>query len=230
MTSVNGVALEFAEEQAAAAMPEPILPDESLDGAALAREHAQGQPLKQEELDWLETHGVAMSALVRSRGGRVDHALVDDVTFLGAFRFEFKRYGLHHKRTERAMTFVARDESGEIVDIVAFNPRDGGRGSWLGRVAMLGEEELGAPRLDGVVLVHFKIIEWLRASRRGVLVVDADRAGARLLDESRLLAAKECQDALRKILTRCLPRVGTWSREENHRTSRPARQEASPSS
>ena len=67
--------------------------------------------------------------------------------------------------------------------------RQGFVGSWLGRVGLLGEEQLDGPRLGAPLQVHPDPLAWLRAGRDGVVIVDPVRAAPMLRDAGPLEVA-----------------------------------------
>jgi hypothetical protein len=69
---------------------------------------------------------------------------------------------------------VARDQTGDADDLVAFD-LNGRFGSWLG-VPVLGLENAHAPRLSDALPVFPNPIGWIANYRRGVVVVDHNRA------------------------------------------------------
>jgi hypothetical protein len=77
-----------------------------------------------------------------------------------------------------AFVFVARDEFGDACDLVAWAPSEARVAAWLGRASMLGLESLWAPRLmhEGALPVCETPLEWLRAERRAVVILDPTRA------------------------------------------------------
>ena len=77
-----------------------------------------------------------------------------------------------------AFLFLARDEDGEPADLVAWAPRENRLAAWFGTVALLGAEDLWAPRLtkERALPVFETPLGWLRAGREGVVVID--RRGA----------------------------------------------------
>ena len=83
-----------------------------------------------------------------------------------------------------AVIFPARNELGDHVDYVAWEPRLNRMASWYGRAALLGEDELFAPRLDPeqALRVHETPLQWLLAERQGVVIVDPRRAASILRD------------------------------------------------
>ena len=77
-----------------------------------------------------------------------------------------------------AFVFLARDEFGDACDLVAWAPGEARVAAWLGRASMLGLESLWAPRIayDGALPVCETPLEWLRAERRAVVILDSMRA------------------------------------------------------
>lgn len=78
-----------------------------------------------------------------------------------------------------ALIFIARDEFGDKVDLVAWSQKTSRVASWLGRASLLGANEVFAARLvdEGALKVFATPLEWLQAERRGVVIVDEKRAG-----------------------------------------------------
>jgi len=77
-----------------------------------------------------------------------------------------------------AFVFLARDESGDPCDLVAWAPGEARVAAWLGRASMLGLDQLWQPRLmqEGALPVCETPLEWLRAERRAVVILDPTRA------------------------------------------------------
>jgi len=102
---------------------------------------------------------------------------VDRVLFSQYGRFEFERHG---KSTAgagcNAFVLAARDRDGRAADIVAWTPKrqpSHDFGLWLGRLPMLGMEQLDGARLGLDALpVHPDMASWLRAGRRGIVILD----------------------------------------------------------
>jgi hypothetical protein len=155
--------------------------------AEIVAEHQQGHTPRQATIDWFLSRDVPILALARSFDDGFDTLLIADVVFLDVSRFEFARYGSKAADVRPACTFVARDAAGDVVDLVAWC-RTGGPASWLGRAALLGEEQLWWPRLGEPLVVHPDPLSWLQASRRGVVIVD-ERQAAPLLRDAGVLGA-----------------------------------------
>jgi hypothetical protein len=77
-----------------------------------------------------------------------------------------------------AFVFLARDEFGDACDLVAWAPGQVRVAAWFGRASILGLESLRAPRLkhEGALPVCETPLEWLRAERRAVVILDPTRA------------------------------------------------------
>jgi len=127
-------------------------------------------------LDWLQRlkdRGVTGEALAEPELPATGHVVFYDG---GSSMFGFPEHG---GQSYEAWLFLARDELGRPSDIVAFEPRRGLKASWLGRVALLGQENLYlAPRFDRerALTVFCDPIEWLIGDRDGVVVIDPVRA------------------------------------------------------
>ena len=158
-----------------------------------------GVNLRQAEIDRAKELGIHPMALVQE-GIVLRHKVVFDRR-----RFEFAR----HRGSDdmvSALVVPARGQYGEFVDLVAWRPPDS-LGSWLGHVGLLGEDQVLGPRF-GPLAVHANVLDWLRADRVGVVVVDMIRAAPLLRDASKLLVATvEHGQVLRKALTLPAPQI-----------------------
>jgi hypothetical protein len=143
--------------------------------ASICEEHALGLTPRQPRLDWLKANGIPALNLAKTWCGTFDFVLSDCIAFIRA-GFEFTRHLRVEDDAVSALTFLARDELSEPADIVAWHPETGRFASWLGRVALLGQEQVFAPRLSDALTVHPRPLEWLAAGRHGVVIVDARRA------------------------------------------------------
>jgi hypothetical protein len=88
-----------------------------------------------------------------------------------------------------AFLFLARDEDGEPADLVAWAPSVNRLAAWFGAVALLGAEDLWAPRLtkERALPVFEAPLGWLRAGREGVVVISRSP-----LSRSRSSTARSC--------------------------------------
>ena len=116
--------------------------------------------------------------------GPFDSLVYDTVAFLAGGRFEFARYVRDATGAKTAIIIPARDEYLEHVDLVALDLDTGETATWLGRIALLGQEWLSAAMFDEPLLVHETPLDWLRAGREGLCVVDPGRAGRLLAGRS----------------------------------------------
>ena len=149
--------------------------------------------LRQSDLDGLTAAGIPILALagdVHGNGLCVMQDLI--VPHRVARRFEFARHDATAGEDVPALIVLALDVYGEPADLVAFH---GGPtpfiGSWLGRVGMLGEDSLWRAR--DALTVHAGPLDWLRAERRGVCVVDAARAASALRDAGTLEVGSQAE-------------------------------------
>ena len=143
-------------------------------------------PLNQRDVDKFVASGVDPTVLVQGRTNSGVSIVRDRIT-TSPRRFEFGRYSRTEFLDGPAYIAVAFDREAEPVDLVAW--RQGFVGSWLGRIGLLGEEQLDSPRFDEPLLVHPDTLSWLRAGRDGVVVVDPVRAAPLLRDAGPLEVA-----------------------------------------
>ncbi|WP_294532608.1 hypothetical protein [uncultured Rhodoblastus sp.] len=163
--------------------------------------------IRQTGFDWLMSAGVPPLALTRDPapfdGFPVTAAQVE---FLDK-GFEFTTYLRDPQRPQRALIILARDIDGEIADIAAWTPKTGDVRFWLGRLSMLGENNILAPRFDEPLPVHETALDWLKADRRGVFIADPARAAANLEGHSLLAENLNFAGQLKKALTRPAPPI-----------------------
>jgi hypothetical protein len=142
-------------------------------------------------------------------GGDLFNALhCDTICFLPGGRFEFARDMRDASGHLLAVVIPALDEWGNTIDLVAWCVDNGAVATWRGEAVMLGEEQINAPRLDGDALwVFADATDWLRAGRRGVVVLDASRVRWRLAEEKLIVADAAFGRRLRDVLRLPEPRI-----------------------
>jgi hypothetical protein len=114
------------------------------------------------------------------------------------------------ERAAAAFIFLARDELGDPCDLVAWEPVSARVAAWYGRPSLLGLENLWTPRIayDGALVIFETPLEWLKAGRQGVVIVNPERAAPLLREAEHLCAPSEKYGRyLRSILTARPPRI-----------------------
>jgi hypothetical protein len=127
----------------------------------------------QAQLDGLRRHGVPAQAIIFDWCDEPVELRRGYVEWIHGNRFAFEdesTSGVVHD----ALIVVARDQTGDPADLVAFDFQ-GRFASWLG-VPALGLESAHAPRLSDALQVHRTPIDWLANYRRGVVILDHNRA------------------------------------------------------
>jgi hypothetical protein len=115
--------------------------------------------------------------------GPFDALHVAEVIFRPGARFDFASEIGSSRGSVAAVVIPTRDECGDLVDLAAWNIDGGAFGTWRGVASMLGEDQLNAPRIgSGALAVFPDVASWLRAGRRGVVVIDPKRARWRLAE------------------------------------------------
>jgi hypothetical protein len=158
------------------------------DPLGILAEHGKGRFIDMATVDWFRDRGVSPINLFQTWVGWSDDVRQDDVVFLPRGTFEFGRYKKDYP-AESALTFICWDAFGDPQDICAWQPATGKTATWFGRAALLGEDNFDAPRLDGGLQVHPDALDWFRAKRYGVVILDPQRAAPILRDAGTLLAA-----------------------------------------
>ena len=144
--------------------------------------------------------GVPATALANDNDGEGFAIGVAKIEKTGR-RFEFVEDG------SNAVVIVARDEAGEPADLVAWLPNEGWFGAWFDALPLLGMHDLFAPRLGEPLPVFLDILDWFRAGRAGVVILDRKHAWRAL--EGVTVAAANIDDgiALRSILETPKPKI-----------------------
>jgi hypothetical protein len=120
----------------------------------------------------LPTHTGLSARGIRETAG----LFVEPVVFLPNGCFEFARNARDASGAVIALVFLAPDDLGNAFDLAAWEPETGRLALWLGRVSMLGQDNLYGWRLGDPLMVHETPLEWLQAGRGGVFVIDHQRA------------------------------------------------------
>jgi hypothetical protein len=112
---------------------------------------------------------------------------------------------------EFAHVFPAFDSDG-LADVVAWSPKSGRIASRLGIASMLGEEQVArASGASKPLLVWHDPVGWLRAGRRGVVILEPEVAAARLASLPAVAEDDAHARHLRSVLKVPPPRIGTMS-------------------
>jgi hypothetical protein len=102
------------------------------------------------------------------------------------------------------------DSMMDPLDLVAWRPNEGRVESWRNRATLMGEDNLGAPRLraSGALPIWRSPVGWLRAQRYGLVPVVKRYVARRLLGHDPF-EAEDAEHAreLRKLLTMPVPKV-----------------------
>lgn len=132
-----------------------------------------------EELLWLFNQGVSDKALWPISGATV--------------RFDGATFDLDHEG-ERALIFRAEDR-GEVIDLVAWQPRTSAVASWRGQAFCLGDmESIFNPATyfaADALRVHATPLDWLMADRDGIVIVRPDLVPAYLASCQRIRCSNQ---------------------------------------
>jgi hypothetical protein len=177
------------------------------DPLGILAEQGKGRFLDMAAMNWFRNRSVSPINLLQTWVGWSDYVRLDDVVFLPRGTFEFSRYKKDYP-AESALTFACWDALGDPQDVCAWQPATGKTATWFGRAALLGEDNLYAPQVDGGLQVHRHALDWFRAKRYGVVILDHQRAAPILRNAGTLIAAStEHGQKLQKILDVPLPRI-----------------------
>jgi hypothetical protein len=129
------------------------------------------------QIGWLLDHGVSTETL--------ETELIEATTVC----FD-ERFFVAHPDGEKALIFRATDRD-EVIDLVAWSPRTDQLGSFLGLAFCLGDQDQvhnsASWFAGGGLNIYKSPLEWLRANRRGIVIVDPRQTHAMLRHVPRLL-------------------------------------------
>jgi hypothetical protein len=99
----------------------------------------------------------------------------DAVVPLPSGRFDFARDVRDATSAVVALIVPAHDDTGELDDLVALDLERDFLGTWLGQASMLGQHNLYGWRVGEPLVAHETALDWLRADRQGVFVINPQR-------------------------------------------------------
>jgi hypothetical protein len=171
----------------------------SITEAEIGSEHLKGRSLTQNELDQFKTLGIDGLCL-----GTPWPVLADSVVFSNN-TFEFTRHVGGESSSPAYIIGVLG--FGGLIDLVAWEPASFHIASWLGRAFAISEQQIEAPHLEPLP-VWRSPLEWLRAGRRGIVILRPEIAWSRLADVPVLAETVEDGLELRRLLSPPLkPRI-----------------------
>ncbi len=144
--------------------------------ASLSSRHLKMGTPNQTELSWLKDQGVSCEAMMHRWPIGACNVRFDD------------RYFDLDEAGGRAFTIAVID-GGEIIDIAAWQPSTHQLASWLDNAFAIEQDAIFNPAtyaFGGALHVHRTPIEWLRAGRRGIVILRPDLAHAYLAQRDRL--------------------------------------------
>lgn len=130
--------------------------------SVLYQDYCQYALLDQRQIDWLADRGVSREAM--SGSWLIKTARV---TFEGKERFV-----QNSKGTDVFILVV--EENTEIIDLLAWELRSGRLATFRGHAFALGQDQIlsaGTYALGGKLRVHRSPLSWLRAERRGIVIL-----------------------------------------------------------
>jgi hypothetical protein len=133
------------------------------------------------EMELLDCELVASDEAMHSRRGALGvrgtaGLYFEAVVFLPGDRFEFARDARDASGAAVAVIFAARDDLDQLLDLAAWSPDSGRLALLLGRVAMLGQDNIYGWRLGEPLAMHETPLQWLQSNRQGVFVIDPQKA------------------------------------------------------
>lgn len=158
----------------------------------------EGGALDQATIDWLARHGVRIDALFFAPAVRAAHV-----------RFDHRGRYAPNVLGELALILPVLGQDG-IQDWCAWAIRSGTTATRLGRGAMLGGELVGRDTGDGVTIAPLTVftspLGWLRARRRGIVILDPGSAAFALAGVALYALDNQHANDLRRAL-RVLPAI-----------------------
>jgi hypothetical protein len=169
--------------------------------------------LSERESELIDCEPVASDQAMHSRlwalGVRYTAGLYfEPVVFLPDERFEFARDARDACGAVVAIVFSAPDDLGQLLDLAAWDPETGRLALLLGRVAMLGQDNLYGWRLGQPLVMHESALEWLKADREGIVVINPQRASPLLrMVEPLRVKRPSFGRRMREVMTIRAPRI-----------------------
>jgi hypothetical protein len=171
----------------------------------VALEYALCHSVSDIDIQYLtEVRRIPRQVLVYDRLGNNCELVSDRVVFLDGGRFEFVRNCRDHGWDDddaAAVIIPCNDRLGDRTDLVAWSPVDDKAALWLGRVSVIGEETIFAPRLGEPLAVHASMVDWLCCHRNGIVILDWQRARHLLYDITLGVQSTAFGKVLRRGLT-----------------------------
>ena len=164
----------------------------SITEAEIGAEHLKGRSLAQKELDRFKSLGIDGLCL-----GTPWPVLADRVVFSNN-SFEFTRHVDDESSSSAYIIGVLG--FGGLIDLAAWEPASFHIASWLGRAFAISEQQIEAPHLEPLP-VWRSPLEWLRAGRRGIVILRPEIAWLRLADVPILAENVEHGLEPRRLLT-----------------------------
>lgn len=162
------------------------------------------KPLDDRQREWLHARGVSDDAIRGDPGHETAELRVGCVAF---DRHYFDFVDRDDEDARSVFVVIARDEFGTVADVVAFDAQ-GRVGAWLGRTAILGEQFVYYPRIgEPTLAVYPGPMAWLRAERRGVVILDERRARWRLAGDRLAVDGVSFGRRLEKAMALPRPRI-----------------------
>lgn len=134
--------------------------------------------LRQRDIDNFLDAGVPVMALTGDPGSTGFCLSATAVVFEGD-RFELSE-DMPDRPATRAYILPVLDIEFRLIDLCAFRPRESMQATWLGRASLLGEYNAPFALRDGPLHIHSTVLDWLRADRSGVVVLDPVMAAGTL--------------------------------------------------
>ena len=127
------------------------------------------QSITSAQIQWFRGKGVTPDALAHP-----ELPVISTAVFNGDGTFDFS----HDDEAHRVIVFMARDEQGKPLDLVAWAPQIARLAAWYNSAPLLGMEQLYAPRLDREqgLPVYETPLQWLIGGRDGVVIINSARA------------------------------------------------------
>lgn len=142
-------------------------------------EYFEHDPLDQQSIDWLKERGISNGAMIRPRPIKMT-----------AVDFEGNGSFVRNPGGVGVFTLIV-DENEEVVDLLAWQPRSGRLATLRGHAFALGQDQILSPgtyALGGALRVHRSPLAWLRAERRGIVILNSREVYTRLGQVERIEA------------------------------------------
>ena len=138
---------------------------------------------------WATLYRLGVRSDALRLGGHFASLHIAAVSFLDGGRFEFGHNLSNEAKATPALIVPMLDECGRTQNLLAYEARSKRTARWRSKIPILGLDQLHQPRIEPLQ-VFPDVLDWLRAGREGIVIVDYPEA-AKILCNGEPLAVDD---------------------------------------